>query len=1061
MDALAALSPVAGRAEHLREQGLFSRLWHSLTGKNQKLSAESDHALAQAQFAALRLIAAVQEKGVLTLEFTCALQNRIQGAYKEIERLGARHNADIRRVYRSMAQVYSKLREKLMEHDERFQRLERRTSLLEWISHPNMPRLHGKTYLEMPQTLRLACIVNDFFLATQGGWHVSELFTLQEMLNNMGLLAADSTLQADKFFDALQHDEETHKALLKSLAQDRAKNTGLVSLPAAQWLDDLRHHRLVESKASETAAQAWGYAAGQPVSTWSLALDLLYHMRAAGLTPLKHSELGQTKQHWLETLDVLDELVTESILPSAFSQEIKQVRKSIEGFKLTVPLIGKFSTGKSTLLNAWFGEDIQPKDLGPCTALATEFHYAQAGQEKLVVVRVPNSQTGVIVREELPIQSYHQTLVKLQKNSQDVIHLELHRDLAVLSSHPDIILVDTPGLESSKGEHERALAQYVEQSVVFILCVNRSHLGESESRFVDRLHSLGQDFAVLICQEDLINRSQRESVRNTIGEQAKIDPAVQLVRGCSAQDGDLAGLRDVLASFEQKKSSLFQQRFTGSVVSLVQRAENLIRQQLATDTNAQTLRVQQEDISQKMTHLQENFDFARGRLVSDCQGRIADQVCSTVSSFLHGRRSAYVSQVMAGQDIGALVSADAGNAFQLAVNQCLTPVLQEAARRLQAAASIGVVEGNVGVAQASVEEGNGGGMALGAVGGAGAGFMVGGPIGAVVGGVIGGLVGMFSSKASKEQQANEAITSALEQVISQIRVNTPEQLRRVVEQFLMDLKQQIDGKLQTESEKLAQIAQQLQTDTETRKAVQQKAEAAFLSLAKSLSVDPSDAEEQLNERGNLTEEVMVDLLNNINQLMSKPWLYLMDVSWLYVSDELLEDNERAFMADLADILGVEAKHSAVILEFALALKTKNMANLFREKAKLPFDESLNQVLEEALGFIQKDMVDVRSGIQRLMNDDGEVFSSLLGTYCNFKVTEWLCQLGDFVVQGQPIAKISYDISGGFISILHGSHKKVTLHASVSGILVEVLVPDAFNSEDDILARMYKMDEPKK
>lgn len=237
---------------------------------------------------------------------------------------------------------------------------------------------------------------------------------------------------------------------------------------------------------------------------------------------------------------------------------------------------------------------------------------------------------------------------------------------------------------------------------------------------------------------------------------------------------------------------------------------------------------------------------------------------------------------------------------------------------------------------------------------------------------------------------------------------------------------------------------------------------AFLSLAKSLSVDPSDAEEQLNERGNLTEEVMVDLLNNINQLMSKPWLYLMDVSWLYVSDELLEDNERAFMADLADILGVEAKHSAVILEFALALKTKNMANLFREKAKLLFDESLNQVLEEALGFIQKDMVDVRSGIQKLTSDSNtQMISSIIGTYCNFKVTEWLCQLGDFVAQGQPIAKISYDISGGFISMLHGSHKKVTLHASVSGILVEVLVSDAFNSEDDILARMYKMDEPKK
>jgi plasmid maintenance system antidote protein VapI len=136
----------------------------------------------------------------------------------------------------------------------------------------------------------------------------------------------------------------------------------------------------------------------------------------------------------------------------------------------------------------------------------------------------------------------------------------------------------------------------------------------------------------------------------------------------------------------------------------------------------------------------------------------------------------------------------------------------------------------------------------------------------------------------------------------------------------------------------------------------------FLGLAKSLSIDPPDAEEQMKERGSLTEEVMIDLINNIKSL-NKPWLYFLDVSWLYAADELLEDNERAFVADLADMLGVEAKHIAVILEFALALKTKNMASIFREKAKLPFDEDLQQVLEQVLRFTQKDMVDVRWDIK--------------------------------------------------------------------------------------------------
>lgn len=62
LDALATLSPVSGRATFLREQGLLSRFMGAITGKNQQIAAENVRDVAQAQFAALRLIAAVQEK---------------------------------------------------------------------------------------------------------------------------------------------------------------------------------------------------------------------------------------------------------------------------------------------------------------------------------------------------------------------------------------------------------------------------------------------------------------------------------------------------------------------------------------------------------------------------------------------------------------------------------------------------------------------------------------------------------------------------------------------------------------------------------------------------------------------------------------------------------------------------------------------------------------------------------------------------------------------------------------------------------------------------------------
>ena len=250
LDALAALSPVSGRANHLQEQGVLDRLWSSITGKNQKLAAENDHALAQAQFAALRLIAAVQEKGAITLEFTCALQNRLTGAFREIERQGTRHNQDLRRVYRSLAGVYTQLRNRLIEHDVRLESLEHQGRLHHWLLHHNQPRHQGKILASLPVPLRLACLANDFFHLTQGAWTVEELFSLKEMCSKVGL-SDDNPIRVADFCADLLGQRENASALLERLAEHEQQHT--IPIAAAHWLRDVRNHALPDGSGTEQA----------------------------------------------------------------------------------------------------------------------------------------------------------------------------------------------------------------------------------------------------------------------------------------------------------------------------------------------------------------------------------------------------------------------------------------------------------------------------------------------------------------------------------------------------------------------------------------------------------------------------------------------------------------------------------------------------------------------------------------------------------------------------------------------------------------------------------------
>ncbi|AXM95280.1 patatin-like phospholipase family protein [Pseudomonas plecoglossicida] len=835
LDALATLSPVSGRATHLREQGLLSRFMGAITGGNQRLAAENDRDLAQAQFAALRLIAAVQEKGAITLEFACTLHNRLNGAYVELERLGARHNDDLRRVYRSLAGVYCKLRERLNAHESRLDALERTSRLHDWMLHPNRPHLGGKALSELPPAVRLSCLANDFFRLTDGQWTVRELCSLKEMCLRVGLDQAHP-VQLEGFCTQLSQ----HSTCLQALTQGLAAPPQATPLnPTARWLLDLRAGTAPTEP--ENALASWGYHAATTLPAWDFLAELLYHLQSAGFTVVRSSDLTRYKTRWLEHLQVLDDLLGENILPRHFAAEVNALRQQITGFHLKVPLIGKFSVGKSTLLNCWLGEEIQKHDLGACTSLATEFHYADAGAEKLVIHWLEDVHTGQVRREEKPLSAYAALLADPRTNARPPLFIELHLCRSALARHPDLVLVDTPGLGSNDGQHERALQQYIGEAVSCILCVTRlSQVGVDERAFVARQRSLGQEFSLLVCQEALNSRQGRESLRRSLAEQAGLDPS-QPTRGCSAREGDLSGFEDLLAGLETHKAALFHQRFANQVKALLSQAEHLIRQQLATDTGAQQLLEQKKAIDKRMARLEEDHLDEQDHLLRDCRGAVSQQVLATVNSYLRSRRPAYKQMLLAGQGIGPLLTADARNACQLAIEQTLTPRLKEACQRLGSHVEFGAFEGPqlTGDGPDGMEPESGfsaSGAGAGAAAGAAIGTMV--PvIGTLVGGLVGGALGAIASRASKDSEAEGKANEAIESVIRQLQGVIPETLDTHARQFLDAMHERLTAQLAAQRENLERIEQQLTADAEHRQQVRQKAEQALDSVASLLAPD--------------------------------------------------------------------------------------------------------------------------------------------------------------------------------------------------------------------------------
>jgi uncharacterized tellurite resistance protein B-like protein/GTPase SAR1 family protein len=131
----------------------------------------------------------------------------------------------------------------------------------------------------------------------------------------------------------------------------------------------------------------------------------------------------------------LTELIN-SIQHESFDQalsEIAQLSEKVRSQSFRVAVVGEFSQGKSTLLNALLGEKIQPTRVIPCSGTITVLRY---GEQKRIICRYRDGSEA-----EISEQDY-------QEKAAISIEAALnHRDAALSDSTIEEIIYEHPGLE--------------------------------------------------------------------------------------------------------------------------------------------------------------------------------------------------------------------------------------------------------------------------------------------------------------------------------------------------------------------------------------------------------------------------------------------------------------------------------------------------------------------------------------------------------------------------------------------------------------------------------------
>lgn len=232
---------------------------------------------------------------------------------------------------------------------------------------------------------------------------------------------------------------------------------------------------------------------------------------------------------------------------------IDKLAPLIEHFEISMPLIGAFSCGKSSLLNALLGESVLATAVTPETAVPVELRF---GHERQFVGCLPDGR-------RLPLSE-----ADLRENRLAALlpagWVEAQLPSPALAARQQLVLVDLPGWDSGVAAHERVIDDYAGRSLAYgvVVSVEEGALRDSLRRALLEL-AIAQTPVVLIVSK--ADKRPPDDVQS-IAERLRADITALMGREplavaiTSARKKDLGKLEVALDTLQSQAGEIFETR---------------------------------------------------------------------------------------------------------------------------------------------------------------------------------------------------------------------------------------------------------------------------------------------------------------------------------------------------------------------------------------------------------------------------------------------------------------------------------------------------------------------
>lgn len=305
---------------------------------------------------------------------------------------------------------------------------------------------------------------------------------------------------------------------------------------------------------------------------------------------------------------------------------------------LVLPLVGEFSSGKTTLINSLTDSKALETATKPTTATIFEVHFGAAKSKAIVL-----DDNG---------QSTEVTDIAALKNSElgsKTVVTVFDTSTKVPSS---IVLVDTPGLSSPDPRHRQTLIDFLPSADAVLLVADiNAQLTRSLTEFVKTMSLTKKRLFLVLTKTDTKSKSEVEASRKYIEDNLHVGK--NNIVCVSAEKSDIGELLNLFGTIQKDKAQILEkvneQRISMIVKEMLARIDELLNTPNSDDAIRDQIAQKKLELNKVQRKIDNVIEAAKGEIEDaqrDCSRKFEDTISERLESLVSGKSNDFDAEAL-------------------------------------------------------------------------------------------------------------------------------------------------------------------------------------------------------------------------------------------------------------------------------------------------------------------------------------------------------------------------------------------------------------------------------